>query len=75
MNGLTEHLELLNTIQRYVKLAQTVSFTYVVKNNIESVIIRFSCPDDQFKIYGFEVEFLVTKELFERDLRRFFRVV
>lgn len=52
MNGLNEHLALLNTIESFFRISD-------IKH---------------FPLYSFNVEFQVTREFFERDLRRLLEV-
>lgn len=78
MNGLKDHLELLNTIESYFRICQTASIKGLnVLDASETkgmVHLKFSCPDDHFPEYGFNVEFQVTRDFFDNNLKKLLKV-
>lgn len=78
MNGLKDHLKLLNTIESYFNICQTASIRGLnVLDASETkgmVFLKFSCPDDHFPEYGFNVEFQVTRDFFENNLKKLLKV-
>lgn len=78
MNGLTEHLELLNTIEKYFKICKTASIKGIndldVSETKGMILLKFGCPDEYFPEYSFNVEFQVTKDFFEKNLRKLLEV-
>lgn len=78
MNGLTEHLELLNTIEKYFRICKTATIKGLgvldVSETKGMVHLKFGCPDEYFPEYSFNVEFQVTKDFFEKNLKKLLEV-
>ena len=78
MNGLKEHLQLLNQIERYFNIAVSTTITGLqLLDTAETrgkVHIKFDCPDKHFPEYGFSVEFRVSRDFFENNLKKLLKV-
>ena len=78
MNGLNEHLALLNTIESFFRISDMTSIkglnTLDVSETKGLVCIKFRCIDRHFPLYSFNVEFQVSREFFEKNLRRLLEV-
>lgn len=78
MNGLTEHLDLLNQIERYFNIAVSTSITGLqlldASETKGRVHIKFDCPDRHFPEYGLSVEFRVSRDFFEKNLKKMLEI-
>ena len=78
MNGLTEHLGLLKQIERYFNIAVSTSITGLqlldASETKGRVHIKFDCPDRHFPEYGFSVEFRVSRDFFEKNLKKMLEI-
>jgi hypothetical protein len=78
MKGLIEHLALLNTVEYYLKVSESVS----IKGNelLDAsetkgmVHIRFNCPDKSCPEFSYGVEYHLTKEFFEKNIKKMLKV-
>jgi hypothetical protein len=78
MSGLTENLELLNQIERYFNIAVSTTVTGLQLLDTSEcrgrVHLKFECPDRHFPEYGFSVEFRVSRDFFEKNLKRLLEI-
>lgn len=78
MSGLLEHLALLNTIEKYFRLADTATIKGLnvldISETRGKVFLKFNCPDKHFPDYSFAVEFQVTREFFESSLKKLLKI-
>ena len=78
MKGLTEHLALLNTIEYYFKVSESVSIKGIgsldASETKGKVHIKFHCPDKSCPEFSYCVEYHLTKEFFERNIKKMLKV-
>jgi hypothetical protein len=78
MSGLAENLELLNQIERYFNIAVSTTVTGLqlldASETKGRVHIKLDCPDRHFPEYGFSVEFRVSRDFFEKNLKRLLEI-
>lgn len=78
MTGLTEHLHLLNTIEYYLKISESVSIKGLglldVSETKGMIHIKFRCPDKRCPEFGYSVEYHLTKDFFEKNIKKMLKV-
>lgn len=81
MSGLYDNLALLNQIERYFNIAVSTTITglnlidaSVRKGRTDPIHLKFDCPDKHFPEYGLTVEFRVSRQFFEKNLKHLFKV-
>lgn len=78
MNGLTEHYQLLNTIEYYFKVSESVSIKGLGSLDASEtkgmVHIRFNCPDKSCPEFSYSVEYHLTKVFFEKNVKKILKV-
>jgi len=78
MSGLKDHIALLNLIESYHAAAESTVIKGLdlldVSETRGKIHVRFNLPDQHFPDYSFSVEFRVTRDFFEKHLRRMLKV-